>query len=144
VLDLCSCDTVWLLLLMFYTVILMAILQVFASCPKTLKRPWKKYCTGCVPFLLKCKALRCQCLLIECDIIMCKWCQCTTLLNCCVVYREWQMERSFQAAMLLHDPEVVFVLGTYSIVTQTWTSLLNVPVSHTWLCTLSSLKCVYS
>jgi predicted MPP superfamily phosphohydrolase len=25
--------------------------------------------------------------------------------------REWQMERSFQAAMLVHDPEVVFVLG---------------------------------
>jgi len=25
--------------------------------------------------------------------------------------REWQMERSFQAAMSLHDPEVVFVLG---------------------------------
>lgn len=32
----------------------------------------------------------------------------------CVVGREWQMERSFQAAMLVHDPEVVFVLGEYS------------------------------
>jgi len=32
------------------------------------------------------------------------------------------MERSFQAAMLLHDPEVVFVLGKYSslIYTNMW------------------------
>ena len=30
-----------------------------------------------------------------------------------VLCREWQMERSFQAAMSLHDPEVVFVLGEW-------------------------------
>ena len=40
------------------------------------------------------------------------------------------MERSFQAAMLLHDPEVVFVLGEQHCETNlNWS--LNVPVSHT-------------
>lgn len=28
-----------------------------------------------------------------------------------VVYREWQMERAFQSAMLIHNPEQVFILG---------------------------------
>jgi len=34
------------------------------------------------------------------------------------------MERSFQAAMLLHDPEIVFVLGEYSNVTSAVTLTL--------------------
>jgi len=39
------------------------------------------------------------------------------------------MERSFQAAMLLHDPEVVFVLGEYS-----WVQQYNTDIN--WFLTL--------
>lgn len=27
--------------------------------------------------------------------------------------REWQMERSFQTAMMIHSPDVVFILGKF-------------------------------
>jgi len=30
------------------------------------------------------------------------------------LYREWQMERSFQTALTLFSPEVVFLLGKHS------------------------------
>ena len=111
----------------------MAILQVCVvgkwsqkmNLKKSSKRLWSQYFTGCMPLLLKVyKHWRSEGQLVFIDRIVSVMLM-YYVVECCDVYREWQMERSFQAAMLLHDPEVVFVLGKYNIVTQTRTSILT-------------------
>lgn len=59
---------------------------------------WTKHSSVSLPYILNKNVKECKKL---------DYC----FITCCIIYREWQMERSFQTSMTIHRPDVVFILG---------------------------------